>query len=199
MSKWIYSLLIIVILLGVIKIGYSKYKTLERDYGYSMENFKAQQEELQGNNRMFKLTLAQLYASQDSITYELLEAKKELDIKDKRIKQLQYQSTTVSKSDTVVLTDTIFRDSAFKLDTIIGDKWVKAQLLLEYPNKIVVTPEVVLQRSVIVSTKRETIKPRKKFFIARWFQKKHTVVEIKSIERNPYVTKREERYIEIIK
>lgn len=199
MSKWIYSLLIIVILLGVIKIGYSKYKTLERDYGYSMENFKAQQEELQGNNRMFKLTLAQLYASQDSITYELLEAKKELGIKDKRIKQLQYQSTTVSKSDTVVLTDTIFRDSAFKLDTIIGDKWVKAQLLLEYPNKIVVTPEVVLQRSVIVSTKRETIKPRKKFFIARWFQKKHTVVEIKSIERNPYVTKREERYIEIIK
>lgn len=199
MSKWIYSLLIIVILLGVIKIGYSKYKTLERDYGYSMENFKAQQEELQGNNRMFKLTLAQLYASQDSITYELLEAKKELGIKDKRIKQLQYQSTTVSKSDTVVLTDTIFRDSAFKLDTIIGDKWVKAQLLLEYPNKIVVTPEVVLQRSIIVSTKRETIKPRKKFFIARWFQKKHTVVEIKSIERNPYVTKREERYIEIIK
>lgn len=199
MSKWIYSLLIIVILLGVIKIGYSKYKTLERDYGYSIENFKAQQEELQGNNRMFKLTLAQLYASQDSITYELLEAKKELGIKDKRIKQLQYQSTTVSKSDTVVLTDTIFRDSAFKLDTIIGDKWVKAQLLLEYPNKIVVTPEVVLQRSVIVSTKRETIKPRKKFFIARWFQKKHTVVEIKSIERNPYVTKREERYIEIIK
>lgn len=46
---------------------------------------------------------------------------------------------------------------------------------------------------------KQTIDPPKKFFIARWFQRKHTVVEVDVVQENPYCENKEERFIKVIK
>lgn len=48
-------------------------------------------------------------------------------------------------------------------------------------------------------SKKETIDPPKKFFLCRWFQKKQTILEVKIVEKSPYIEQKESRFIEIIK
>lgn len=196
--KW--TILTIVILLVMGGLLLRSYKELERKYNVSIENVKAYDMELSGlkdNNRVFKLTVEQLNYFNDSITKKLNESRKQLGIKDKYLQQLQYELLTVSKPDTMKLKDTIFVNN-FKLDTILGDKWVRTNLHLQYPSTVAIKPEVILERHTFINGKRETVNPPKKFFLFRWFQRKHTVVEVNIRELNPYVVNKEQRYIQII-
>lgn len=196
--KW--TILTIVILLVTGGLLLRSYKELERKYNVSIENVKAYDMELSGlkdNNRVFKLTVEQLNYFNDSITKKLNESRKQLGIKDKYLQQLQYELLTVSKPDTMKLKDTIFVNN-FKLDTILGDKWVRTDLHLQYPSTVAIKPEVILERHTFINGKRETVNPPKKFFLFRWFQRKHTVVEVNIRELNPYVVNKEQRYIQII-
>lgn len=196
--KWTILTIIILLVMGGLLLR--SYKELERKYNVSIENVKAYDMELSGlkdNNRVFKLTVEQLNYFNDSITKKLNESRKQLGIKDKYLQQLQYELLTVSKPDTVKLKDTIFV-SNYRLDTIVGDKWVRTNLHLQYPSTIAIKPEVVLERHTFINGKRETVNPPKKFFLFRWFQKKHTVVEVNTRELNPYVINKEQRYIQII-
>lgn len=196
--KWTILTIIILLVMGGLLLR--SYKELEKKYNVSIENVKAYDMELSGlkdNNRVFKLTVEQLNYFNDSITKKLNESRKQLGIKDKYLQQLQYELLTVSKPDTVKLKDTIFV-SNYRLDTIVGDKWVRTNLHLQYPSTIAIKPEVVLERHTFINGKRETVNPPKKFFLFRWFQKKHTVVEVNTRELNPYVINKEQRYIQII-
>lgn len=196
--KW--TILTIVILLVMGGLLLRSYKELERKYNVSIDNVKAYDMELSGlkdNNRVFKLTVEQLNYFNDSITKKLNESRKQLGIKDKYLQQLQYELLTVSKPDTMKLKDTIFVNN-FKLDTILGDKWVRTDLHLQYPSTVAIKPEVILERHTFINGKRETVNPPKKFFLFRWFQRKHTVVEVNIRELNPYVVNKEQRYIQII-
>ena len=127
------------------------------------------------------------------------DVRKELKIKDKNIKQLQYLLSVSTKKDTVLFTDTIFRDKSLALDTIIGDKWYNIRLGLKYPNLIYTEPTFTSEKYIIVNKKKETVNPPKKFFLFRWFQKKHTILEVNMVERNPYIENKNNRFIEIIK
>ena len=127
------------------------------------------------------------------------DVRKELKIKDKNIKQLQYLLSISTKKDTVLFTDTIFRDKSLALDTIIGDKWYNIRLGLKYPNLIYTKPTFTSEKYIIVNKKKETINPPKKFFLFRWFQRKHTILEVNMVERNPYIENKNNRFIEIIK
>lgn len=196
--KWTISL-ILILMLGA---GYLLYtnKQLREKYNTSVENVKAYDAQLGGlkdDNRVFKLTVEQLNYFNDSIVKKLNESRKELGIKDKHIQQLQYELLTASKADTLDLKDTIFVNN-FKLDTIVGDKWVKTHLHMKYPSTIALKPEVTLERHTFINGKRETVNPPKKFFLFRWFQKKHTVVEVTTRELNPYVEEKIQKYIQII-
>lgn len=196
--KW--TILTIVILLVTGGLLLRSYKELERKYNVSIENVKAYDMELSGlkdNNRVFKLTVEQLNYFNDSITKKLNESRKQLGIKDKYLQQLRYELLTVSKPDTMKLKDTIFVNN-FKLDTILGDKWVRTDLHLQYPSTVAIKPEVILERHTFINGKRETVNPPKKLFLFRWFQRKHTVVEVNIRELNPYVVNKEQRYIQII-
>ncbi len=198
--KWL--LYIIVALIIVVAALIHNNAQMKEKYYASVENVKAYSYELSGlkdDNRMFKLTIEQLEYLSDSITKKLDQSRKELKIKDKDLKQLQYQLAEVSKGDTVTLKDTIFKDPSFELDTIVGDKWFSNRLYLKYPNVIASTPKIVIERHTFISGKRETVNPPKKFFLFRWFQKKHTVVEVNVRELNPYVVNKTQKYIEIIK
>ena len=46
---------------------------------------------------------------------------------------------------------------------------------------------------------KQTVNPPKKFFIARWFQKKHNVLQVEVVEKNPYMDDQKSKYVEIVK
>lgn len=147
----------------------------------------------------FQLTIAQLKYSNDSIFQELDKVRKELKIKDSKLKSLQYISSSFTKSDTIILKDTVFKDERIDIDTLLSDEWYSINVGLRYPSSITVTPKFKSEKTVIVSTKKETVNPPKRFFLFRWFQKKHIVLHVNVIEKNPYIGDQDNRYVEIIK
>lgn len=169
-------------------------------YETSVANNKAYQSELALNSneiRQYKLTVEQLSYMNDSISNKLKDAIQELGIKEAQLKSVQYTKEIVTKTDTLVFTDTIFKD--ISIDTTLQDKWYKLDLGLYYPNKVVVSPQFNSEKIVVISTKRETINPPKKCFLLRWFQKKHTVTVVDIKENNPYIEQKQSRFIEITK
>lgn len=196
-----YLIISIIILVSIISfLGYTN-KKLSNQYAIAYENIKAYDAELSGlkdDTKVYKLTIEQLNYFNDSITKKMNEVRKELNIKDSKIKQMQYQLSHVEKPDSVILKDTVFVES-FKLDTIIGDEWANTHLIMKYPNYIKFTPKFKLESFLFVESKKETVNPPKKFFLFRWFQKRHTVLNITVKENNPYVETDRQKFIEIIK
>ena len=196
-----YLIISIIILVSIISfLGYTN-KKLSNQYAIAYENIKAYDAELSGlkdDTKVYKLTIEQLNYFNDSIIKKMKVVKKELGIKDKRLQQLQYEASHAQRADTIILKDTLFRDPQLKLDTIVGDKWFKTNLHLEFPSTIALKPEIELERYTFINGKRETVNPPKKFFLFRWFQKKHTVVEVNVREMNPYVKDKTQRFIQII-
>ena len=146
----------------------------------------------------FQLTIAQLKHSNDSIFQELNDVRKELKIKDSKLKSLEYISSNFVKSDTIILKDTIFKDQGIDIDTLLSDEWYSVRVGLRYPSSVIVTPRFRSEKNVIVSTKRETVNPPKRFFLFRWFQKKHTVLHVNVVEKNPYIVNQDNRYVEVV-
>lgn len=194
-------ILVISTLLGIC-IMYSTNKKLKQELEVSIANEKAFAEEnsgLKDKNRAFQLTVEQLEYFNDSLITKMNEVKKELKIKDKNLKQMQYLLSEAQKRDTVVFRDTIFRDPELKVDTLLSDNWYQIKLGLRYPNTIITEPKFISEKYVIVDYKKETINPPKKCAIARWFQRKHKVVEVEVVEKNPYIENKKQRFIEIVK
>ena len=150
-------------------------------------------------NVAHQLTIDQLNYFNDSVLNELNETRKELKIKDKNLKALQSVHSVFTRVDTLVLNDTIFKEPSFALDTLIGDNWYSLQLGLKFPSTIAAKPTFKSDKHIIVSVRKETVNPPKKFFLFRWFQKRHTVLRVDVVEKNPYVTDENSRYVEIIK
>lgn len=176
-------------------------KKLNSKYLTSIENIKAYDLQLsneKNNNRILNLTIEQLNYFNDSIIHKINEVKRDLNIKDKHIKQIQYELSNANRIDTLVLKDTIFKSPSFKLDTIIGDKWFKNRLTLTYPNLITSSISFSSEKFCFVQLKKETVNPPKKFFLARWLQKKHYVTIVTIKENNPYIEIKDSRFIQII-
>lgn len=201
MKKLVYILIGVIILVGTSMYWlYNKYQKLNTKYQTSIENIKAFDTELSGlkdDTRAYRLSIQQLNYFNDSITKKMNEVRKELGIKDSKIKQMQYKLSHVEKTDSMVLPDTVFVNS-FKLDTIMGDEWYKNHIIMKYPNYIKFTPKFKLESFLFVDAKKETVEPPKKFFLLRWFQKKHTILNITIKENNPYVETDRQKFIEII-
>lgn len=175
---------------------------LEKEWNTAMENVKSYSEQFsdsENKNKAFKLTIEQLKYSNDSIFKELDNTRKELKVKDSRLRSLLYSSSSFSKADTVILKDTVFKDSQLAIDTLLYDEWYSVRVGLTYPSTVAVKPEFKSIKNIVVSSRRETVNPPKKFFLFRWFQKKHTVLNIDVIEKNPYVKDTNNRYVEIVK
>ena len=195
----------IVILVGLLAISayilYTNNQKLKEKISISVSNektFIAENSSLKEENRVFKFTVEQLNYYNDSILQRMNEVRKELKIKDKNLKQLQYLLSVSTKKDTVLFTDTIFRDKSLALDTIIGDKWYNIRLGLKYPNLIYTEPTFTSEKYIIVNKKKETVNPPKKFFLFRWFQRKHWVMEVHIKEKNPYIKEIDNKFVEII-
>ena len=196
----------IVILVSLLAIStytlYTNNKKLKEEISISMSNqkaFIAENSSLKEENRVFKFTIEQLNHYNDSILQKMNEVRKKLKIKDNDLKQMQYLLSEAQKKDTIVLRDTLFREPTLKIDTLLGDRWYQMKLKLRYPSTIITEPKFVSEKYVIVDYKKETINPPKKCAIARWFQKKHKVVEVNVVEKNPYIENKKSKFIEVIK
>lgn len=161
--------------------------------------FISENSSLKNENRAFKFTVEQLEYYNDSILKKMNEVRKELNVKDKDLGAMQYILSEASKTDTVEFRDTIFSIPTLNVDTLLGDKWYQINLELRYPNKIIATPKFTSEKFVIINYKKETINPPKKCWLLRLFQKKHKVIRVEVVEKNPYIENKKHRFIEIIK
>lgn len=195
--------LIIILLLSIALVVTIKSKgNIEKKWKEAVENVKAYSDQYstsEGRNRAFKLTIDQLKYSNDSIIQKLDEVRNELKVKDSKLQSLHYVSSSFARVDTIILKDTLFKDPQVKVDTLVSDEWYSVRVGLKYPSTIAVAPMFKSEKSIVVSTRKETVNPPKKFFLLRWFQKKHTVVTVDVVEKNPYVKNQDNRYIEIVR
>lgn len=202
MKKLVIEILILIFLITTSIILYNSNRKLKADLIEQQSNVEAlltastQREE---ENRVLRLSINQLKNSNDSISNKLLLTIKQLNIKEKNIEQLNYRLSTIKKTDTLYIRDTLFLDPSLNIDTTFGDEWMIYELGLKYPNEISINPTIKLENTIIVKESKTTVNPRKKFFLARWFQKKKKVREVIVIENNPYVIDSVSRFIEIIK
>ena len=203
MKKYIYIGIAVVIILLALALGYTvvNSKSLEKKWKEAMENVKAYSQQYstsEKNTRALKLSVEQLESSNDSILQELNSARKELKVKNSKLQSLQYVSSSFARADTITLVDTLFKDRSISIDTTLSDEWYSVRVGLSYPSTIAIKPEFKSIKNIVVSTKKETVNPPKKFFLWRWLQKKQTVLNIDVVEKNPYVKDESNRYVKII-
>lgn len=204
MKKYlVISLIILTVLLTVCSyILHLSNKSLKEEleiFSSNQKAFIAENSSLKNENLMFRLSIEQLEYYNDSLFMKMNEVREELKIKDKNLKQMQYLLSEAQKKDTVIFRDTIFNSPTLKIDTTLGDQWYKLKLGLIYPSTIIVNPSFTSEKYIITSYKKETVNPPKRCFIARWFQRKHEIVEVEVVEKNPYIENKRQRFVEILK
>lgn len=203
MKKYLYIVLLTIVLSVAGLIGYQryeiqKYKSLYDKELQNVEAYRVSNSGLEGEIREYRMTMDDLRSSKDSVDRKLAGVIDKLKIKDKRIEYLQYQTAQATKTDSVVMSDTIFVND-LKIDTLMGDKWYKLRLELNYPSTIVVAPTFNSEKYVVINTKKEYNNTPSKIFFIRWFQKKHWVTEVDVIERSPYINIKQQKYIKVVK
>ena len=193
------------LLMGALLIStcslYNNNQNLRDKLSISISNEKAfivENNGLKVQNRAFQFTVEQLEYFNDSLITKMNEVRKELRIKDKDLKQMQYLLSEAQKKDTIVFRDTLFREPTLDIDTLVGDKWYQMKLGLKYPSTITTDPKFVSEKYIMMDYKKETINPPKKCWLLRLFQKKHKVVEVNVVEKNPYIENKQQRFIEIV-
>ena len=200
-----YIRIIVSSLLVLLAIGscvlYNKNQNLKEELSISISNekaFIAENSSLKNENRVFKFTVEQLNYYNGSILQKMNDVRKELKIKDDNLKQMQYLLSEATKKDTIVFRDTLFREPTLDIDTLVGDKWYQMKLGLKYPSTITTDPKFVSEKYIMMDYKKETINPPKTCWLLRLFQKKHKVVEVNVVEKNPYIENKQQRFIEIV-
>ena len=128
-----------------------------------MKAYENENSELKSSNIEFVYTIDQLNHNTDSLIQELNKTRKQLSIKDKNLKELEYIASTTKKVDTIAFRDTLFLKPDLQLDTTISDLWSTLKLHLEYPNIVAADYSFKNETIVVGSIKKETINPPKKY------------------------------------
>ena len=199
MSTFTKILSIIVVILTITTIiFYNKNKQLSKNldiYNSNQKAFIAENASLKEEQRVFQFTIDQLNYYNDSLLQEMNNVRKELNIKDKNLNTIEYINSVINKIDTIIFRDTLFINNK---DTVLGDQWYTLNLNITYPNTIIISPKFRSDKYIITSYKKETVNPPKKWWILRLFQKKHKVVRVEIVEKNPYIENKQQRFIQII-
>lgn len=201
MKKYISILIAALVAVSLLCYFVNDYKKLKNQYSEARNNIKAYEQlydSTVNQNRRFELTIDELNYSHDSLVIALNDIRKENKILDKKIKSLSYVSSVVEIHDTLKLRDTLLIREGVSIDTAFVSPWYNIDFHLAYPDTLSVGVTVPSEKYIIASKKRETIDPPKKCFLGRLFQKKHTVVDVQVIEKNPYIQSNQSRFIEVV-
>lgn len=200
MKRLIIEICIVLAAISAIMFYQKQINNLKTSLDYAENNVKAYaslNDSITQNNRVFSLKIEDLTRLNDSLFLEMKSVSDRLKMREDRIKQMQYMMDSYNKTDTVIVRDTIFRETGFKLDTLFGDEWGKTRLQLEHPNTIIVGHSYTNKKHVIFASYKEPVKERK-WFLPRWFTRKRSYVEATVVDENPYVETKETRFIECL-
>lgn len=192
----------IIILASCLAAAVLEYKDVKSKYLNAAETIKAYDAQLdstKASNRVFKMTIDQLEHSADSILRDSQKIREQLKIKKKNVQTVQYISSVIHKTDTLVMNDTILQPVVQRVDTVIGDDWYQLHLKMCYPDTLIFSPNFKSSQYIIAHVKKETIDPPKKWWWQRLFQKKHKILSVEVVEKNPYIDVKTNKYVEIIK
>lgn len=200
MKKYIYAAVLAVILglsisLYIAISTNNKYKKSIDIYDNNFKALNLKYDSLSNETIAYKFEVEQLEYINDSIVNKLDESRKELKIKDRDLKQMQYILSEGNKTDTILFKDTVFRDNFIKIDTTLGDKWVNVKLESLNPNTLSYNIKYTSELEVFAYTEKEIIGTPKKCFIGRWFQRKHKVTKVDVKDNNPYATIKNKKFI----
>lgn len=192
MKKYLF-IVILLLIIALISMGFI-ISRLNSKLEIANNNIKS----LQNNKIELLQTVDQLKTDTTRIGQEFNKILDSLNIKPKKVVEYKYLKSKSSKVDTIHLIDTVFVEG-FCLDTIISSgEWYNLNISMSYPGDFIVNPTFTSEKYIISHKKRETVNPPKKFFLFRWFQKKHTIIEIEIIEKNPYIKTEDYKYVEIL-
>lgn len=183
-------------------INIKQNKSLRTQLEYALTNNKAyelENSDLKDKAIKYNITIDELKHSKDSIIHKLNNARMQLKIKDRNIRELEYIAAHNTKKDSIIIRDTIFKQSNFTLDTLLKNEWASLNLHLKSPNIILAEYSFKNETVVAAVSKKETIRPSKKHWLCRLFQKKHTIIELEIIQQNPYCITDKHKYVKIIK
>lgn len=119
----LYPLIVIALLVGALTWQSVRLNRLDKKYHTSIQNNKAYESQLDDEKQKcvaFKMRIDQLEYTNDKSIHELDSMRRELKIKDSKIKQMGKIKEYVYITDTLRIHDTIFPDG-FTLDTCLGD------------------------------------------------------------------------------
>lgn len=192
----------VIILASCLAASVTECSEIRARYYDAMETVKTYDSQLdttKASNRAYKMTIEQLEHSMDSVLNECKNIRKQLKIKKKDVQSIQYISSVIHKTDTLVMNDTILQPKVQAVDTVVGNDWYDLKLKMRYPDTVVITPRFKSSQYIIAHVKKETVDPPKKWWWQRLFQKKMRVLHVEVIEKNPYIDIKGQKYVEIIK
>ena len=172
----------------------NKSQELIKEYDNNFKALNLEKDSLSKVSISYKFNIEQLEYINDSIINDLNNTRKQLKIKDKEIKQMQYIKTEINSKDSVIIKDTIFRDSFNKLDTVITDNWHTVSISLQ-PSKLIVNAKYKSELQVFAKSSKEIIGTPKKCWVGRAFQKKHKVIRVEVLDKNPMSIIKEKKFI----
>lgn len=175
-----------------------KYKELYYKELQNVEAYKNDNSQLKETAIQYQMTIDDLLYSKDSLDRKIVSVMNELKIKDNKVKELQYQLTQATRTDTIRLTDTIFKENT-SIDTTFGDEWYNMHLKLQYPSTVITSPTFNSEQFVYIYTQKNYVGGKSKCFFINWFKKKYTTTEVKIEEKNPYIGIIKQKFIEINK
>lgn len=200
MKKYIriIKVVLVILVISVISILVINNRNLRESNSIYDNNFKAlnlERDSLSKAAIAYRFSVEQLEYINDSIIEDLNNTRKQLQIKDNQILQMQSIKTEISTKDSIFIKDTIFRDNFVKIDTTLGDEWYKIKLQLKYPSTIKVETKYKSDLNVFAYSSKEIIGTPKKCFIGRWFQKKHKIINVEVVDKNPYSEIKNKKFV----
>lgn len=170
---------------------------LRKDIGVYDNNFKAltlERDSIKKEAIAYKFSVEQLEYLNDSIIDNLNDMRVKLNIKENQLLQMQNIKTEVTIRDSVFFKDTVFKTSFVKIDTVISDDWYSLAISLD-KNKLNIETKYKSDLCVFAKNSREILGTPKKCAVGRWFQKKHNIIRVEVIDRNPYSVIKEQKFV----
>lgn len=188
-------IIILLLLLTASRCAYEKARNERDTYAANAKAYAADATAQKGEAIVFKMRARDLQESMDTLFMRIDSIRKAAKIRKSQLKEAHWRETVVERIDTVWLTDSIFISC---IDTTLSDGWVETRISVTPPNELSVGTKVRNETTLLVRSRRETVKPPRKFPLFRLFQRKHTIVEVESIEGNPHCIEKGRRHVEII-
>lgn len=191
------KLIFIIVFVFIISILTINNRKLRNSVSVYDNNFKALNLEKDSIDKAaiaYRFDIEQLEYINDSIIKDLNNTRKELQIKDNEILQMQSIKTEISSKDSIYIKDTIFRDSFIRIDTVVSDNWHTTKISLQ-PSKLIVETKYRSELQVFAKSSKEIIGTPKKCFVGRWFQKKHKVIRVDVMDKNPNAVITDKKFI----